>query len=194
MDITILQDIIIFLDINRITNTTNYNIDKKLLNDFAIDNTLDINTYKFLFDNIINKDVNCDMNKNFITKSKINPTGVTANFLILLYCIWQNPYYLELLKNTCFMYKMRIEFTKHIKQLLFLQISGDLWIKFKNCIFIDMYNTLDKTDFDNIYDTLTTNTKQYTYEYDNTQIKHTGENKRLDKVKNKMTEIEKRLC
>lgn len=200
METTKLQNIVFFIEKYKktIDNSIKYDIEKKKLNEFTIQNELSVNTYYFLFNNLINHDIENKFNKDLLTKAKINPTGITVNFLLLLFCIWEDSQYLTSIKNVYFSEKVRLSLKQHIQKLLYLQISGDVWIKFKNYILIYSKKKLTKEEYDGIYNVLTTktNSKLQLRSIDTTEEKEKNNtsDERLRKIESKMGELEKHLA
>lgn len=151
-----LQQIINFINLEKINldDSTKYNITNKNLNKFIVANDLDIITYNFLHNNMINSDKNCNLNLRLIDKGNIYPTGITVNYLILLFCLWDDSQYLDIIKLSYSDKQARDHFKKHVMSLLFLKIENKKWTSFKNYILLFSKKKLSVDEYNIFYNTM----------------------------------------
>ena len=189
MDILNLQKIINFV----IDSNKNNSISISLLNSFIKDNNHDINMYTFLYENLINHNINCDINDRMVIKGRLYPTGVTVNYLILLFCLYDKEEYLESIYQNYEHLMMRQEFKEYVRKCLLLEINNKKWIAFKNKILIKSMKEISKEEFNVLINKIN---NQKTTIHNKQTIKKTEEEPKIDKMKlleDKIDSIEKRL-
>jgi len=199
MDTHILQEIINFITHEKsfFKEKNQYNTSKQVLSKFVLENNIDIITYNFLHNNLIENDKNCSFNANILTKCRIYPTGITANYSVLLFVLWGDIKYLDNIEVAYLDTMARDHFKNHVRLLLCLKIENNNWTLFKNCILISSKTKLINEEYTKFYKTLssTIHDKNFVEKYDIQDVKFKTKTTKdtQEKLEDKFNRIEKRI-
>ena len=200
MDTSNLQNLINFIEYNKIKldDKIKYSIDNSVLSNFVKLNNIDIITCNFLHNNMIDNDEQSPLNKNIITKGKVYPTGIIANFLILLFCMWEDQKYLDIVKIAYSDIMARDYFKNHVREILFITIDNKMWVTFKNYILIFSKKKLSADEYKFFYNAIVSskNITNFTEKYNqiqNDNFEEKQQEEKLSRLEDKFDKIGKKL-